>query len=236
MKTLGIDTTTKNGGVILGSEGVKLGVRVLDNPREYSDQIIPAIENLLTQNKLRLQEIELIAVANGPGAFTGVRVGLAVAKAITQSLKIPSVGISTLEALAYRSRLSASASLIAPMIDAQRGQVYSAIYEFNGNESVLIAPEVLALPEVWLESLPKNPSPCFVGTGTVPYREDIANCFSGAQVGDPDDFILDALLRLANTKSSKAATATELVANYIRPSDAEADSTACSPATMKYED
>ncbi len=236
MKTLGIDTTTKNGGVILGSEGVKLGVRALGNPREYSDQIIPAIENLLTQNQLRLQEIELIAVANGPGGFTGVRVGLAVAKAITQSLKIPSIGISTLEALAYKSRSSASTSLIAPMIDAQRGQVYTAIYQFNGHESTLITPEVLVVPEVWLGSLPKSPPPIFVGTGTVPYREDIANFFSEAQVGSPDDCILDALLRLANRKSSKAATATELVANYIRPSDAEADSTARSSATMKYED
>lgn len=234
MKTLGIDTTTKNGGVILGSGGMRVGVESLGNPREYSDQIIPAIENLLAQNQLRLQEIELIAVANGPGGFTGVRVGLAVAKAITQSLKIPSLGISTLEALAYRSR--ERTSLIAPMIDAQRGQIYAAIYEFSGNESVLISPEVLAVPEVWLGSLPKGSSPLFVGTGTVSCREDISNYCSEAQVGSPDDYILDALLRLANTKSSKAATATELVANYIRPSDAEAGSTARSSATMKYED
>jgi tRNA threonylcarbamoyladenosine biosynthesis protein TsaB len=234
MKTLGIDTTTKNGGVVLGSGGVNLGIKSLDNPREYADQIIPAIENLLAQNRLRLQEIELIAVANGPGGFTGVRVGLAVAKAISQSLKIPSIGISTLEALAYRFR--ETTPLIAPMIDAQRGQVYAAIYRCAGDESVLRSPEVLVVPEVWLESLPERTSPLFVGTGTAPYSEEIFCYSSEAQVGPSDDCILDSLLQLANMKSSKAATATELVANYIRPSDAEVGSTARSSVTMEYED
>ena len=219
MKTLGIDTTTESGGVILGLDHAVVGMASLSNPRAYSDEIIPAISSLLKQSQWRLQDIDLIGVASGPGGFTGVRVGLSVVKAIGQSLKIRSVAISTLEALAYRFRQTHP--LVAPMIDARREQVYTAVYRCLEGSSDCLCPEVVDAPASWLDSLPGDLSPVYVGTGAGAYREMIGRQRPGATICPSDNSILRPLFRLTVARSDRARSVNHLCANYVRPSDAE---------------
>lgn len=131
MKSLFIDTTSKN-----------LIVAVLDNStllsffnekidKDMSVKTLPIIKSLLDENNLKPNDIDTIYAVNGPGSFTGIRVGLTIAKTYAWGLKKKVVPISSLEVLA-----SSYTSKVMPLIDARRGYVYTAIYDENLNPIV----------------------------------------------------------------------------------------------------
>ena len=92
----------------------------------HSEGLVPQLEQIFTRTGIKKSDIELMAVSIGPGSFTGLRIGLATAEAIAYSLKIPLVGVNTLEALAYN--LPIEGILLAPILDAQKGNYYLTIY------------------------------------------------------------------------------------------------------------
>ncbi len=219
VKILAVDTTTDLGGVAVGSDGVLEGAVLVRSPRRYSETLVPMLDFVLGHLQGSLDEIGLLAVATGPGSFTGVRVGLAVVKAIGQSRKIPGLGLSTLEALA--GCFSEYSRPVAPMLDAKRGQIYGAVYaSVDGRTRVCVEEQVLS-PESWLESLPPDISPLFVGAGAAAHRDLITSSRPGARVIARQPPLFEALIRLADERAAEAVAVEELRANYIRPSDAE---------------
>ena len=151
MYILGMDTATKNGGVALSRDRELIGSVMMKTPLRYSQTILHLVDFLLQQHDLRLREVDCLAVATGPGSFTGLRVGLATVKAFGQSLNRRVVGISTLRALAYRFRWCHSR--LSPMIDAGREQVYGAVYRVTGSGLEREADEQVLPPRQWLETL-----------------------------------------------------------------------------------
>ena len=121
MKVLGIETATLMGGVALMSEVGLISEYRMGVAARHSERLLPAIDHLLTQSRSSLSELSAIAVSAGPGSYTGLRVGLAVAKGLAMGAHLPLVMVPTLEA--HAAAFSQCQRLIAPMLDARRGQV-----------------------------------------------------------------------------------------------------------------
>ena len=220
MYLLAIDTATNSGGVAVSRNAEVIGMAMLKTPLRYSDKLIYYIDFLLDQLELPKDQIDCFVVANGPGSFTGLRIGIAMAKAMAQGLEKPTIGITTLEALAFRFR--AVSRHVAPMIDARRQQVYGCLFECDDSGvTVLQAPTVLP-PAEWLRGLP-GVDFLFVGDAAQMYAQTINSIFPEARALRTDNCILTELCQLGYLRYVKGETspATQLQANYIRPSDAE---------------
>ena len=220
MYLLAMDTATNNGGVALSRDDEVIGLVWLKTPRHYSEKIIHAVDSLLGQLDLEMGQIDCFAVTTGPGSFTGLRIGLATVKAFAQGLGKRVVGVSTLEALAYRFRHLHGR--VAPMMDAQRQQVFAAVYEMVGTQIEVSSPEQVAVPGEWLRSLP--PGDClFVGDALHLYKDMVLTLHPEARLLETHNRLLEALCQLAYARfvEGKTLSAAELRANYVRPSDAE---------------
>ena len=217
MRVLALDTTTDVGGAVVGTDGLLEAAVLLRTPRTYSETLLPAVDSVLGQVGRSLEEIDLLAVTTGPGSFTGVRIGLALVKAIGQSRAIPGVGVSTLEALA-RS-FAESPRPVAAMLDARREQVYVGLY--NEGAARLAAREQVVDPERWLGDLPPDLDPLFVGTGAAAYRSRIRASGRGEWLFGEQPPLLAAVIRLAAERADQAGPVESIRANYLRPPDAE---------------
>lgn len=117
-----------------------LGVIHGEDRFSHLQNLTPQMASVLEQNGLSINDISAVAVSNGPGSFTGIRIGVSTARALSQVLKIPCIGVSSLEALALRTEAVSGASggrfLICPILDARRKQVYGAGYEILDGKPV----------------------------------------------------------------------------------------------------
>ena len=108
-----------------------LGQYFQNNGFSHSRTLLPMAEALLNNLEIKPADINLVAVAKGPGSFTGIRIGVSAAKGFAWGLDIPVCGVSTLEAMACQTRLPET--IICPVMDARREQVYNAVFKWNGN-------------------------------------------------------------------------------------------------------
>lgn len=219
MYFLAIDTATNSGGVALSRNSEVIGVIMMKTPMKYSDRIIYNIDFLLNQLGVDISQIDCFVTPRGPGSFTGLRIGLATVKGLAQSEGKPVIGLSTLECLAFRFRHAAS--LISPMIDARRQQVYTGLFEVGEHEIEMVGPEQVGAPADILKTLK---DPCvFTGDGAEMYSQTINALLPGYRVIRSDNTILTELCELGYRRYIRGEfqEAGSLTANYIRPSDAE---------------
>jgi tRNA threonylcarbamoyladenosine biosynthesis protein TsaB len=127
MKVLGIDTSNLVLSIAVVDREKELGEYTTNLKKNHSIRLMPAISMLLDELGLEAEELEGIAVAHGPGSYTGVRIGLTTAKSLAWALNVPIVGISSLEAIA--SHAAYFPGLVSPVVDARRGQVYTALFK-----------------------------------------------------------------------------------------------------------
>ena len=218
MHILAVDTASNAGGVALSRNSEVIGLHMSKTPLRYSEKLIEWIEFLLKQHDLTVGEIDLFSVASGPGSFTGLRIGMAAVKAFAQALGRPAIGISSLEALAYRFRHISD--VVAPVVDARRQQVYAAVYRITAEGPELLEPETISRPDAWLRTLSSKDC-LFVGDGATLYSSTIANARPGSRILASDNCILTELCQLASLKHTRGivADASTLAANYLRPPD-----------------
>jgi tRNA threonylcarbamoyladenosine biosynthesis protein TsaB len=223
MHILAVDTASNAGGVALSRNSEVIGLHMAKTPLKYSEKLIEWVAFLLKQHELALADIGLFAVASGPGSFTGLRIGLAAAKAFAQTLGRPAVGISSLEALAYRFRHVSDT--VAPVVDARRQQVYAAVYRVTSAGAEMAQPETISRPEPWLRSLPQvEPGKLvFVGDGATLYASTIVNSRPGSRIIASDNCILAELCQLGSVRHGQGIVgdASSLAANYLRPPDVQ---------------
>lgn len=141
MKVLAIDTATASASAAVIDGGRLLGEITLNPTKAHSQIIMPVVEKLLKQLELTPYDIDLFAATQGPGSFTGLRVGISTAKGLADGANKPVVGVSTLEAMShmfgYRN------DMICTLIDARRNQVYFALYQYvDGNVTTVMEPDV----------------------------------------------------------------------------------------------
>lgn len=134
MYILAIETTGAFASVALADDDKIIG-SVMGNDRfSHLQNLMPQIHAVIKDNKLSIDDVGAIAVSNGPGSFTGIRIGVSSARALAQILDIPCIPVSSLEALAYNAKAQVSGHedvLVCPMLDARRNQVYAGGYVFK---------------------------------------------------------------------------------------------------------
>lgn len=163
MKILCIDTSSKLCGVGIFENEKLIDKIELNNGLTHSETLMPILKQILEKNSLVLKDFDLIAVDIGPGSFTGIRIGVATAKAFSDSLTIPCVGIDSLEILAYQIK---EPSIVCSAIDCKNDNCYFALYELRNNEYIILeAPSAKTKQEVTdlLDSKYSNKEIKFVG-------------------------------------------------------------------------
>lgn len=128
MKILGLDSSGLVAGVAIVEDGILLAEYTTDYKKTHSQTLLPMLDELKNMIELDLNTLDAIAVASGPGSFTGLRIGSATAKGLGLALRKPLVEVPTLEGLAWN--LWGTDRIVCPLMDARRNQVYTAAYEF----------------------------------------------------------------------------------------------------------
>ena len=174
MKILGIDTSTPIGSVALIDGDNLAAEHTLNIVQAHSSRLMPAIDTVLKWGDITAADLDGCAVGIGPGSFTGIRIGVATIKSVCYALDTPIVGVSTLEAVAYNLR--STKSVICPLLDARRSEVYGAIFE-GGTEWQRLSEDLCLSLDAFLDHLETNTSPdCtinFVGDGLLTYRDAV---------------------------------------------------------------
>ena len=147
MIVLAIDTCEARGSIALLNDGATLEVVPHTTAEEYSSWLLPAVDSALESAKTTLGQVDEFAVASGPGSFTGVRIGLTPVKAWSEVFRKPIVAVSRVEVVAAQSERESP--YVASFIDAQRGQIFGALYNRSASGLTLIGQEV-ATPEVFI--------------------------------------------------------------------------------------
>ncbi|MDI3480955.1 MAG: tRNA threonylcarbamoyladenosine biosynthesis protein TsaB [Tepidanaerobacteraceae bacterium] len=132
MYILGIDTSSMVATAAVMSPDKLMAEYIVNNKKNHSEKMMQVVDRVLQDSGISLADLDVVAVAVGPGSFTGIRIGMACAEGMAHALEKPMVGINTLDGLAYN--LMGETRLICPVMDAQRGQVYTCFYRWEGGK------------------------------------------------------------------------------------------------------
>jgi tRNA threonylcarbamoyladenosine biosynthesis protein TsaB len=221
---LGIETATAQVGCALGGvEGVFASFHAARG-RRHAETLVPAIEFVCDTAQVGLDEIGVVAVDIGPGLFTGLRVGIATAKAMASALRVPVIGLSSLDLLAHQVRHSPR--LIVPVIDAKRGEVFSATYRHvQGGIQRLSEPRVGTAADLANELRAHREDALLVGDGALRYADVLAEDSGQVELGQLGTQWPSAadLVELAQPRALREEFVQpwELEPLYLRKSDAE---------------
>ena len=169
MKVLAIDTSTLVSSVAVIEDNVVLGEISLSQEMTHSENLVPMIDEIFKNIRMDISEIDLYAVAVGPGSFTGLRIGLATAKGFAHLFDKPIVGVSTLEGLAYSL---VGNEIIVPMIDARRERVYGTVYSGSDGLEVLYEEAIYNIDEL-IEILNQYDRVVLNGNGSLEFEEKL---------------------------------------------------------------
>lgn len=222
MKILAVDSTATAASVAITEDGALLAEYTVLNGNTHSETLLPMVESALEVFGMSVSEIDLFALSEGPGSFTGVRIGAATVKGLAFGTGKPCVGVSTLEALAYN--LVGYRGLICPVMNARRSQVYTAVFRSDGERLERLSEDsAMAISE--LDAL------------LAEYGEGVRFCGDGYDITLPALKLCEAIptptrQRMQSAYSvavcamrkygeGGAVTDAALVATYLRPSQAE---------------
>lgn len=221
MLILGIETATERVSVAIGGHEGVIGLFEVTKGRRHAETLVPAIEFLCRQSGIGLDEFSVIAVDVGPGLFTGMRVGLASAKAFAQALHIPMIGISSLDLLAFPNRHADR--VVVPVIDARKGEVFYAMYrQVPGGVQQVVEPSVGPVEELVADLLARSEDVLCVGDGAQRYREEILDGFH-CEIGGDERPSAAPLVQLAHARALREewVNPREVEPIYLRAPDAQ---------------
>ncbi|MFQ5480115.1 MAG: tRNA (adenosine(37)-N6)-threonylcarbamoyltransferase complex dimerization subunit type 1 TsaB [Thermodesulfobacteriota bacterium] len=223
---LAIDTSSRSGSIALVDGGLLKSERTVAHAGPHAGWLLSNIAALLTDSSVTLDDIDLYAVAIGPGSFTGLRIGITTVKGLAWSHGRPTAGVSTLEALALNAPFAGIP--VCPVLDARKSEVYSALYTFAGRGAPSVVMEPAAIrPELLLARLNElypEPAPIlFMGAGLGVYGEYIKKNRKGALLAPEPLWFVRAsnIAFLAAGKDVIKETPIELTPYYLRKSEAE---------------
>lgn len=173
MKILALDSSGMVASVAVVEDEILLGEYTVNYKKTHSQTLLPMLDEVARMIELNLDSVDAIAVAAGPGSFTGLRIGSATAKGLGLALDKPLVSVPTVEALAYN--LYGTRGVICPMMDARRNQVYTGLYSFSeGKFQVISGQEAIGVEELLGKVNELGQSVTFLGDGVPVYRDVIA--------------------------------------------------------------
>lgn len=231
MLILALDTTTRGGSVAVTRDGELIAAIEGDPSRTHGERLPGELACALEQAGVVVRALDLLAVASGPGAFTGLRIGLAAMQGLAMVTGAPVVGVSALDALAWSVGTAQTADpdrTIVAWMDAQRGEVFSAEYGPPGVAAGDWRPRdapIVALPAEALDALggdARRPR-LFVGDGAVAHRDAIARWSGTARVADPPGLLAPAIAAIGSRLAAGGAAGPPhaLQPLYVRRPDVE---------------
>lgn len=225
MKILGLDSSGIVASVAVVEDDVLIAEYTVNYKKTHSQTLLPMLDEIVKMTELDLNSVDAIAVAAGPGSFTGLRIGSATAKGLGLALKKPLVAIPTVEGLAYN--LYDTQGIICPIMDARRKQVYTGIYRFEDHRLRVLEDQMAVPMEELISKLNKLGQPVtFLGDGVPVFGEMIRQelavpfAFAPAHVNKQRAAAV-AALGLEYYREGKTQTAMEHVPDYLRVSQAE---------------
>ncbi|MGN0403238.1 MAG: tRNA (adenosine(37)-N6)-threonylcarbamoyltransferase complex dimerization subunit type 1 TsaB [Acetatifactor sp.] len=229
MKILGLDSSGLVAGVAVVEDDVLLGEYTTNYKKTHSQTLLPMLDELSRMIELDMTTIDAIAIASGPGSFTGLRIGSATAKGLGLALKKPLVEVPTLEGLAWN--LWGTDRVVCPLMDARRNQVYTAAYEFvaSGDGYVMknLVPQMPVDIRELVEKINEIDRPVvFLGDGVPVYRtvleEHITVQYAYAMAGNNRQRAASiAMLGALYYSQGRTVDAAEHQPEYLRKSQAE---------------
>ncbi|MCR5607463.1 MAG: tRNA (adenosine(37)-N6)-threonylcarbamoyltransferase complex dimerization subunit type 1 TsaB [Lachnospiraceae bacterium] len=177
MRLLAIDSSGMTASVAVLNEQGLMGEYTVNYKKTHSQTLLPMIDELLRFLEINKKDLDCIAVSEGPGSFTGLRIGAATAKGLALALDIPVAAVSTLEALAYNG--ISSENIVCPIMDARRNNVFTGLYKWNDyNKSeepeIVMEQTAMEINELIEKINSIGEKVLFVGDGIGVYREVIA--------------------------------------------------------------
>ena len=184
MKILALETSAKSVSVAVTENGTLLAQAYQDRGLTHSVTLMPLLDGMLKTAGLTLDDMDIIAVAQGPGSFTGIRIGVSAAKGLAWAKALPCCGVSTLEAMAYG--VTDFEGTVVGAMDARRQQVYNALFRTeNGRVTRLCADRAVAM-ELVAEELAAIPEPkLIVGDGAVLLYDFLQKVGIGCRLSSP---------------------------------------------------
>lgn len=170
---LNIDTATETGSICLSKNGQSISMLQNENQKDHASWLQAAIVKLISAAGYGMQDLQAVAVTAGPGSYTGIRVGMASAKGLCYALKIPLITENTLKVMAHAAQKTARglASLICPMIDARRMEVFTALYMPDLEE--IMPPEAIILDANSFANNLTQRKILFFGSGSKKWQQTI---------------------------------------------------------------
>lgn len=223
MNTLAIDTSTNVLGIGVANDEQIIGEYISNIKRNHSTRVLPAIDFLLKDCNMSLNDIDKIVVANGPGSYTGLRIGVTIGKTLAWTLNLPIVGVSSLQLMAASGRYFQG--LVSPIMDARRGNLFTGLYQYEDNHLAnVINDQHISLVE-WCELVKTYEKPVlFIGNDVALHRERIATILNGNACFAPITINIPrpGELAIIGSKLENETNIHTFKPNYLRLTEAEA--------------
>jgi tRNA threonylcarbamoyladenosine biosynthesis protein TsaB len=220
---LGIDTATPQVSVAVGGHEGVLAATFSARGKQHAESLTPAIQFACRQARIDLSEIGVVAVDLGPGLFTGLRVGVAAAKAMAHALRVPMIGVTSLDLVAFPVRFANR--LIVASVDARRGELFYAFYRQVPGGMQRLSEQMVGSPDDLASELLASGEECLlVGDGALRYREVFEGLNKVEIVGEELQFpSATSLVMLAHAQALREQFVKpwELTPLYLRKPDAE---------------
>lgn len=191
MLVLGIETSTPQASVAIGSEQGVVASAMVSRGASYNEFLLPAIRFCLDEAGLGYRNLGGVAVGLGPGLYSGMRVGVATAKALAQALSVPIVGLASLDLVAYEVRYTSKT--ICAVLDARRNKVFHAFYRSSPGGIQRMSKHAIETPERLSVGISSRPEEVLmVGNGALLYREIFEEAGSVIEIGSMSHAFPDA--------------------------------------------
>ncbi|MDE3840728.1 tRNA (adenosine(37)-N6)-threonylcarbamoyltransferase complex dimerization subunit type 1 TsaB [Bacillus methanolicus] len=171
MKVLAIDTSNYPLGIAIINEEKVMGEYITNVKKNHSIRVMPAIEALVKECDITPADLTKVVVAKGPGSYTGVRIGVTIAKTLAWTLNIPLVGVSSLAVIASGVGRYFN-GYVSPIFDARRGQIYTGLYQYQNGKLVAIKKDGIILTEDWVNQLRELDKPILFAGNDLPLHKD----------------------------------------------------------------
>lgn len=224
MRILALDSSGLVATVALLEDGQTIAEYTVNYKKTHSQTLLPMLDEIMKMTEFDLSTIDAIAVAGGPGSFTGLRIGSATAKGLGLALDKPLIHVPTVDGMAYN--LFGSEGLICPMMDARRNQVYTGIYRFKKDFEIVEEQIAISVQELIVKLNRYHEKVTFLGDGVPVYREQLEEgltveyCFAPAHVNRQRAAAIGAL-GMKYFQEGKTESAREHQPDYLRMSQAE---------------
>ncbi len=225
MKILALDSSGLVASVAVMEDDNLLAEYTMNYKKTHSQTLLPMLDEMAKMIELDLSTVDAIAVAGGPGSFTGLRIGSATAKGLGLALKKPLISIPTVDGLAYN--LCGTDKIVCPLMDARRNQVYTGIYTFEGNElKVLKKQMAVDIAEIADQLNVLGKEVIFLGDGYPVYAQKLAELVKVPFLAAPAHMNRQragalAALAMCYAREGRMESAVEHQPDYLRLSQAE---------------